>query len=169
MTPQSTAYLENITPMNQIYSGSIKGRNSFLRATGLSGKWLDKMQEWQIITPEKVADQMVYSPDDVMIGKLIVEMDRLGLGPKDGCFPEDLKLYTHFVRDFVLPNHMKYLKGHSHLLRSPEFIEKGHKMIEVIGYFFYHLYQKTIKQEVIRILNCVEGSAGSEGFSSKQE
>ena len=43
----------------------------------------------------------MYAPDDVILGKLIVSMDHLGFGPKDGYNPEDLRVIADFVRDYV--------------------------------------------------------------------
>ncbi len=51
------------------------------------------MEEWEIITPGVREGEKLYSQDDIMIGRLIVEMDEIGLGPKDGFDPEALRHY----------------------------------------------------------------------------
>jgi hypothetical protein len=119
------------------------------------------MQQWEIITPAKKDGQPLYAPEDVIIGKLVVELDRLGVGPKDGYDPKELKLYIDFVKDVVLPTHMAFFERHLHLLKSQEFQEKGIKLIETIGLFFYHLYRKTIKDEIIRIIDAMDEQKGS--------
>jgi hypothetical protein len=47
-------------------------------------------------------EQAVYSLDDVAIGKLMVDMDRIGFGPKDGHDPEDPRYVADFVKEFVV-------------------------------------------------------------------
>lgn len=143
-------------PIDQISLDSVEGAEAFMKATGMSSKWLDKMQEWEILTPTQKDGKTFYAPEDVIIGKLVVELDRLGVGPKDGYDPKELKLYIDFVKDVVLPTHMTFFERHLHLLKTPEFQEKGIKLIETIGLFFYHLYRKTIKDEIIRIIDSMD-------------
>jgi len=147
---------KNVRSVDQISFKTITGRNNFIKATGMSEHWLDKMEEWGIITPEIQEDCRIYSSDNVTIGKLIVDMGHLGFGPKDGYNPKDLKLYADFVKNIVLPTHMNFLKDHLHLLTSLEFQEKGIRLVEAVGLFFYHIYRKTVKEEIIRILNTID-------------
>ncbi len=147
---------KNVRPVDQISFNTITGRDNFMKATGLSEKWLDQMEAWGIITPETQDDCLIYSFDNVTIGKLIVDMGHLGFGPKDGYNPEDLKLYADFVKHVVLPTQMNFLKDHLHLLTSSEFQEKGIRLVEAVGLFFYHMYRKTVKEEIIRILNTID-------------
>jgi DNA-binding transcriptional MerR regulator len=154
---------KSLRPIDQISLDSVYGKEKFMEITEMSEKWLDLMQEWQIITPEIKDEQPIYAPDDVIIAKLIVDMDRLGLGPRDGYDPENLKLYTNFVKDTVLPIHMSFLKEHFHLLKSPEFQEKGIKMIEAVGLFFYHIYRKIIKEEVLHVLDSMKNEDKTSG------
>lgn len=147
---------KNVRPVDQISFSTITGRDNFMKATGLSEKWLDKMEEWGVITPEVQDKGLIYSSDNVTIGKLIVDMGHLGFGPKDGYNPENLKLYTDFVKNVVLPTHMNFLKDHLHLLTSSEFQEKGIRLVETTGLFFYHIYRKTVKEEIIRIVNTID-------------
>jgi hypothetical protein len=122
----------------------------------MTEKWLDKMEEWKIITPEIQDECLIYSSDNVTIGKLIVDMELLGFGPKDGYSPDNLKLYADVVNNVVLPTHMNFLKDHLHLLTFSEFQEKGIKLVEALGLFFYHLYRKMVKEEIIRIVNTID-------------
>lgn len=152
---------KNLRPIDQISFDSVYGREKFKKTTGMAEKWLTRMEEWGIITPEKTDDDIIYSSDNVIIGKLIVDMDRLGFGPRDGYHPKDLKLYADFVGNAVLPKQMNFLKDHLYLLSSPEFQEKGIKMIEAVGLFFYHLYRKAVKEEVVRILSSIDQQGNS--------
>ena len=84
---------EYFRPGDQFLPNEISGEDPFREATGLGRKWLAKMEEWKIITPEVRSGQKVYSQDDIALGKLIVEMDNIGFGPKDGFDPGALKHY----------------------------------------------------------------------------
>jgi len=44
---------------------------------------LVKMEAWKI-SPKVINGQKAYSQDDITLGKLIVEMDNIGLGVRDG-------------------------------------------------------------------------------------
>lgn len=61
------------------------------KATGLGRRWLARFEEWQIMTPKIRDRQKIYSRDDLIIGKIIVDMDRIGLGLRQGFDPEALK------------------------------------------------------------------------------
>jgi len=142
-----------VRPVDQIFFSTVTGRDNFLKETGLSEKWLSKMEQWGIITPETQNGTMIYSSDNVTIGKLIVDMGRLGFGPRDGYDPENLKLYADFVKNVILPTHMNFLREHTDLLMSPDFREKGIRLVEALGLFFYHIYRKTVKEEILRVVN----------------
>jgi DNA-binding transcriptional MerR regulator len=75
---------EYFRPVDQFLPKEILGEEPFLKETGLGKKWLVKMEEWKIITPEVRNSQKVYSQDDITLGKLIVEMGNIGLGVRDG-------------------------------------------------------------------------------------
>jgi len=49
-----------------------------------------------------------YSRDDLIIGRLVVDMDRLGFGPKNGYDPRELKRIADFIRKFVASSHRDY-------------------------------------------------------------
>ncbi|HUN54410.1 MAG TPA: MerR family transcriptional regulator [Smithella sp.] len=140
-------------PIDQISFDSVTGRDNFLKATGMSEHWLLKMEEWEIITPEKVDDRLYYSADNVTIGKLLVDMDRLGYGPKDGYPPDNLKIYMDFIKNVLLKKHLEFLNEHPHLLESPEYHEKGIKLMEELGLFFYHVFRRTATAEVLKLLD----------------
>jgi len=88
-----------IRPIDRLMCTEIKGKDAFMEATGIALKWLNKMEEWGVITSEEQNGIPAYSQDDVIIGKLIVDMDRLGLGPKDGYDPERVKPDPLYFRD----------------------------------------------------------------------
>ncbi len=144
-------------PVDRLFANEIAGRDAFRQATGLGRKWLAKAEEWGVITPDVLQDgEMVYSPDDVAIGKLMVDMDRLGFGPQDGHDPEDLRYIGEFVRKYVVDNFKKYYQNNLEKLTSKEYDERSSQFNEVISLFFYHLFRKFAREAVYGLLDAKE-------------
>jgi len=144
-------------PADRLFSNEIEGRDAFRQTTGLGKKWLAKAEEWGVITPEILADGgALFSQDDIAIGKLMVDMDRLGFGPKDGFDPEDLRYIAEFVRKYVVDISKKYYEGNLEKMTSKEGIEKASQYHELISLFFYHLYRKFIRESTKRLLQYSE-------------
>jgi DNA-binding transcriptional MerR regulator len=147
---------EYFRPIDRLLSSEVAGKEAFRDATGIGRKWLRKMEEWGIITAEAREGQPVYSQDDVIIGKLVVDMDRIGFGPKHGYDPERLRPIADFVRDFVRSTQKDYFQYNLVRLSSEELVEKGSKFTEIMSLFFYHLYRKLVREEYSRLLESVK-------------
>jgi DNA-binding transcriptional MerR regulator len=149
----SQFYSRFFRPADRLFANEIEGRDAFRQKTGLGKKWLAKAEEWGVITPEVLEDgEVVYAPDDVAIGKLMVDMDQLGFGPKDGHDPEDLRYIGEFVRKHVVDSFKKYYQNNLEKLTSKEYVEKASQFHEVISLFFYHLYRKFVREVTKRLL-----------------
>jgi DNA-binding transcriptional MerR regulator len=149
----SQFYSRFFRPADRLFAMEIEGRDAFLQETGLGKKWLAKAEGWGVITPEVLEDgEVVYAPDDVAIGKLMVDMDQLGFGPKDGHDPEDLRYIAEFVRKHVVDSFKKYYQNNLEKLTSKEYVEKASQFHEVISLFFYHLYRKFVREVTKRLL-----------------
>ena len=149
----SQFYSRFFRPADRLFANEIEGRDAFRQETGLGKKWLAKAEEWGVITPEVLEDgEVVYAPDDVAIGKLMVDMDQLGFGPKDGHDPEDLRYIGEFVRKHVVDSFKKYYQNNLEKLTSKEYVEKASQFHEVISLFFYHLYRKFVREVTKRLL-----------------
>jgi DNA-binding transcriptional MerR regulator len=146
-------------PVDRLLSKQIVGRETFCEVTGLGHKWLHKAEAWGVITAELRNGQPVFSTDDVAIGKLMVDMDRIGFGPRDGHDPEDLKYISNFVKDFVVNNFNKYYQSNLDKLSSADYPDKAGQFHEVISLFFYHLYRKFARESVDRLLRSTETGA----------
>ena len=114
-SPEGQSFLglrrEYFRPVDQLLPSEIAGEEAFRKATGLGRKWLVKMEEWGIISPELRDGEKVYSQDDITLGKLVVEMDEIGIGVKDGFDPEALKHYRDMFRDIVVMSHKYYIEA----------------------------------------------------------
>ena len=138
-------------PADRLFANEIEGRDAFCQATGLGKKWLTKAEDWGVITPEVLPDgETRYTPDDVAIGKLMVDMDRLGFGPKDGYDPEDLRYIGEFVRSYVVDIVKKYYENNLEKMTSTEDVERANQYHEVISLFFYHLFHKFVRKATRR-------------------
>ena len=138
-------------PADRLFANEIEGRDAFRQTTGLGEKWLTRAEEWGVITPEVLEDgEVVYAPDDVAIGKLMVDMDHLGFGPKDGFDPEDLRYIGEFVRSYVVDIVKKYYENNLEKMTSTEDVERANQYHEVISLFFYHLFHKFVRKATRR-------------------
>ena len=84
--------------------------------------------------------------------KLMVDMDRLGFGPKDGYDPEDLRYITEFIRNFLVDAFKKYYQNNLEKLTSNDYVERHSQYHEVISLFFYHLYRKFVSDATTQLL-----------------
>jgi len=135
---------EFIKPIDYFLAYEIAGREACRKETGLGRKWLAKMEEWGVITPTGKNGNLVYSQDDVIIGRLIMEMDRTGYGPKDGTDPEDLRRITDFIRDYIINAQQSLFQARGRELPLEELKEKQVKIREIMSLFFYHIYRKLV-------------------------
>jgi DNA-binding transcriptional MerR regulator len=133
-------------PVDKLLPTELAGEEQFRKATGLGRRWLAKMEEWRIITPEMRNGQKIYSQDDLTLGKVVVDMDRIGLGPKDGFDPEALKVYRDMFRDIVVMSHRYYRQSGLGKLSPAEHSLRLVQSRDIMGVFFYHLYRKLSRE-----------------------
>ena len=157
----SQFYSRFFRPADRLLAKEIVGREAFREASGLGYKWLNQAEKWGVITPENRNGDEVFSPDDLAIGKLMVDMDRLGFGPKDGFDPEDLRYIAEFVKKYVVTVFRKYYQNNLEKLTSKEYVERGSQFHEVISLFFYHLYRKFVREATRNLLESSDAVAES--------
>jgi len=169
-SPEGQSFLglrrEYFRPVDQLLPSEIAGEEAFRKATGLGRKWLVKMEEWGIISPELRDGEKVYSQDDITLGKLVVEMDEIGIGVKDGFDAEALKHYRDMFREIVIMSHKYYIEATLGKLSPEEFSKRIVQGREIMSAFFYHLYRKLSREEYRRILRLLEAEA-KEGENSE--
>jgi DNA-binding transcriptional MerR regulator len=140
--------IEKFKPLEQLLSGEgIAGRKAFMETTGLSEKWLSRMEEWGILAPDKKDEQVIYSSDNVIIGKLLVEMDRSGIGPREGFDQKELANFTNLFRQLVAKNLKRFMQAGWDKMDSDQLRKKGSQSTELMSLFFYHMYRKLVKEE----------------------
>lgn len=141
---QTISFLHNkyFRPLDRLLSTDITGAKAFVQETGLSEKWLDKMEAWEIITPYEKNGEKVYSADNVVIAKLLVDMDRYGIGPRDGHNPESLYPLTNQFKKMFSMGREEFLKTHLGKLTPEEFSQQSVIATEIMGIYNYLLYRK---------------------------
>jgi hypothetical protein len=90
-------------------------------------------------------EDLVYSHENVVIGKLMVDMDRLGFGPRDGYDPKNLKPISDFIHNYLTASTREYLERNAEKLDSPDFYEKSGQFAELMSLFLYHLYRRVVR------------------------
>jgi DNA-binding transcriptional MerR regulator len=156
-------------PVDRLLPNEIVGVEEFRKATGIGEKWLQKMEKWKMITPAMRQGQKIYSQDDITIGRLIVEMDDIGLGPRAGFDPEALRHYRQMFRKIVVMSHKYYMQASLGKLNPEEYFQKMLRTREIMSVFFYHLYRKLSREEYRRILMMMEAGTkvSDDGGNSK--
>ena len=150
-------------PVDKLLPADVVGEEDFTKSTGLSPKWLARLEKWEVITPEIREDRKVYSQDDVILAKVVVDMGRIGLGPKDGFDAEALKYYGEAFREIAAKSHEYFIQGMLGKVTPPEYCQKSIQATEIMGVFFYHLYRKLVRKEANRTLADMESrSKGKE-------
>ncbi len=136
---------EYLRPIERFFPREVVGKDAFQKATGLGRYWLDKLEEWGIITSRMDGEEHVYSHENVVIGRLMVDMDRLGFGPRDGYDPKGLKPISDFIQS-ILTVTRDYLERNEERLDSPDLAEKSGQYAELMSLFLYHLYRRIVRE-----------------------
>ena len=139
-------------PLDRLITTEMIGRDAFREETGLGWKWISRAIEWGLISPETREEEEIFSADDVAIGKLMVDMERVGFGPKDDFDPEDLKDIAKFIRDYIVDIFNRYYRSNLAKLRPEDFSEKASHYHEIISLFFYYLFRKYARKQIDRPL-----------------
>jgi DNA-binding transcriptional MerR regulator len=134
------------SPLDQLIEKQVIGEEAFAEATGMGRKWIAKFIKWGIITPESRNGKDIYSEDDVILGRLLVDLDRAGFGPKDGVDPSVVKDYIKIYKQIVKMAHQSFLATHPDQLTPEETLAKSIRGRELMGVFFYHLYRKLARE-----------------------
>ncbi len=137
---------EYLRPIERFFPGEIIGKDAFQEVTGLGRYWLDSMEEWGIISPSMRDGESVYSHENVIIGRLLVDMERLGFGPRDGYDPKGLKPISDFIKHYLTMSTREYLERNAERLDVPDLREKRNQFTELMSLFLYHFYRKTVKE-----------------------
>jgi DNA-binding transcriptional MerR regulator len=157
---------EFFSPVKQFFTQKqIIGEKAFQEVTGLGLKWLARAEDWGIITPNVIDGAKVYDLEDIAIGKVMVEMDRAGFGPKDGADPETLRHHRNAIYGVIKETRQRFPDRYIDNVDSEEFRERGNRIMNLMGIYFYFLYRKLAKNETLTYLRELERKKGSQKAS----
>ena len=125
----------------------IEGEDLFFELTGIGKKWLARAEEWGIITPEDRNGNKIFSSEDIAIGKVMVEMDRAGLGPKDGFDPEVLRHYKDSLQAIISSLNKTFTDQLYGNVSEEEFAERGFRSLNLMGIYFFFLFRKLAQKD----------------------
>ena len=148
-------------PESQLLETEVNGSEAYIKATGLGARWADKLEQWGLIKPTVKNGQKVFTGGDVIIGRLVVDMDRVGLGPKDGFDPESLKYYNELFRKIAALAARYFFKAMWGQVSLEELQQRATQGREIMAVFFYHFYLKLADEEHLRVLDLINKNNGA--------
>ncbi len=150
---------DHFRPVDRLLPTEIIGEEEFRKTTGMGEKWLTKMEEWKIITPVVRNEEKTYSQDDITLARLVLEMEKIGLGPRDGFDPEALKHYRDLFHEIVAMSYSYFQEATLDKLDPEEYSRRMLQGREIMSTFFYHLYRKLSREEYIEMLKIIQAQA----------
>jgi hypothetical protein len=138
---------EYFRPIDQLLSDVVEGMENFVKITGLDAKWVEQMEVWGVIASQERNGTKIYSQDDVVIGKLIMDMGRSGFGPNEGYDPEELRRFVDFFRQTARNWMVRHIEPTLEQATSENFTAKGGQFTEMMSLFFYYAFRRIVREE----------------------
>ncbi len=132
-----------------LFQEEVIGEDHFLEITGLGKKWLAKAEEWGIVAAQKKDGKKIFSSDDVAIAKVMVEMDRAGMGPKDGFDPEVLRHYKDCLQEMIVTLSRRFTDHLYGKISADEFAKIGFSALNLTGFYFFFLFRKLAQADTL--------------------
>jgi DNA-binding transcriptional MerR regulator len=153
---------EYFKPLDQFLPKEIHGETEFLRITGISPDRLLDFEKWEIIEPNIVDGQKVYTHHDLTIGRVIGKMRKLGISYEKGFRREGLRDFRDMFHSIVSKMGDEYDFGVRNKVPVDKLYELGEIYIEVMAVFFYHLCHRLAKEEFDQRLNIIKSEQEKE-------
>ncbi|ACL01969.1 transcriptional regulator, MerR family [Desulfatibacillum aliphaticivorans] len=155
LSPEEEHYFqlqsEFFSPVGHLlFQKEVVGDEEFLAVTGLAREWLSIAEEWGIISAATKDGAKVFSADDIAIGKLMVEMDRIGMGPKDGFDPEVLRHYKDRLKEMISDLNLQFTEQLFGKATADEFAEIGFSAQNLMGFYFFFIFRKLAHEDTLK-------------------
>ncbi|MBU1277268.1 MAG: MerR family transcriptional regulator [Proteobacteria bacterium] len=137
---------EYFRPVEHYLGTGVVGDEAFLKATSLAARWLPILKEWDLISSNTQDGQNVYSQDDIIVGKVMVSMAKLGIHRGNNFKPEvTMPVLADTFREVAKKLIEDFRRATVDMKPSEreELALRGH---EVMGVLFYHLYRKYARE-----------------------
>lgn len=138
--------MEYFRPMEYYLGTGVTGDEAFLEATGLAPRWIPLLQQWGFLSDRQENGENVYTQDDIIIGKVMVNMARIGINRKNNFQPDKtLPPLATVMRDLAheLIADFRHATKDMKPKDRQELASRGH---EIMGVLFYHLYRKYARE-----------------------
>ena len=138
--------MEYFRPLEHYLGTGVVGDDEFRKATGLAERWISQLKEWGLLSSNVENGKNVYSQDDIIIGKVMVSMAKMGINRKNNFRPEKTmpmlantfrKVAKDLIEDF------RQATANMKEGEREELSRLGH---EIMGVLFYHLYRKYARE-----------------------
>ncbi|MFP4476904.1 MAG: MerR family transcriptional regulator [Desulfatibacillaceae bacterium] len=140
--------MEFFRPMEHYLGTGVVGDQAFLEATGMAQRWIPTLKEWGLISSNVENGESVYTQDDIIIGKVMVNMARIGINRANGFSPEiTMPMLAGMFREIargLIDDFRQATMGMKPAERE-ELALMGH---EIMGVLFYHLYRKYAREYI---------------------
>ena len=155
---------EYFHPLDQFLPEEIRGPEDFLEATGMSAERLADFEGWEIIAPKVVDGVKVYSHDDIIIGKVIGDMRRLGFSAEKGYRGDVLKELRDQIEEIVNKGMDEFVVRYIELkLPLDELASVQDQLSELTSVYAYHLFHRQYKKRLAFHLEELKDGACDEG------
>lgn len=137
---------EYFRPMEHYLGTGVVGDEAFLKTTSLAARWLPVFREWNLISPKQENGENVYSQDDIIIAKVMVNMAKLGIHRGNKFKPEvSLPMLADTFQEVArkLIDDFRRATVDMKPNEREELALRGH---EIMGVLFYHLYRKYARE-----------------------
>jgi DNA-binding transcriptional MerR regulator len=139
---------EFFRPVEQYLGTGVEGDEAFLAATGLAPRWLPQLQEWGLISSEVVNGVNIYSQDDICIGRVMVNMAKMGINRRQNFKPEvTMPMLATFFKDIAKTLIDDFQRATADM-KPAERADLSSRGQEIMGVLFYHLYRKYSREYV---------------------
>jgi DNA-binding transcriptional MerR regulator len=140
---------EFFRPVEQYLGTGIEGDEAFSQATGLAGRWLPPLKEWGLLNSASKNGVNVYTQDDIVVARVMVNMARIGINRRQNFKPEvTMPLLASLCRDIAVSMVEDFQRATADLkpAERTDLAARGH---EIMGVLIYHLYRKFAREHLV--------------------
>ena len=137
---------EYFRPMEHYLGTGVKGDEAFLKTTSLAARWLPILKEFNLVSSQQENGENVYSQDDIIVAKVMVNMAKLGINRANKFKPEvTLPMLANTFKEVAkdLIEDFRRATGDMKPAEREELALRGH---EIMGVLCYHLYRKYARE-----------------------
>lgn len=137
---------EYFRPMEHYLGTGAVGDEAFLKATSLAPRWLPILTEWQLISPKVENGENIYSQDDIIVAKVMVNMAKLGINRANKFKPEVTLPMLAGTFKSVAKDLIEDFRRATVDIKPAEREELALRGHEIMGVLCYHLYRKYARE-----------------------